>query len=140
VSVSSKAGSNGKPNGRRYYDCSKCPAYCCAIYELVDVAREDIERLAQHFGVDFETAQRRFTKIDQKTRVLRRKADPVLGQACKFLDLETRRCTVYEARPQTCRSYPPTTRCALYDLLRFERRLHDDETALPLVQITFYRR
>jgi Fe-S-cluster containining protein len=133
-------GSNGKSAKRSYFDCSKCPAYCCAIYELVDVDGSDVERLARHFGVDYETALRRFTKIDSQKRVLRRKADPVLGQACKFLDLETRRCTVYEARPQTCREYPALARCALYDLLRSERKRHDDENALPLVQITFLER
>jgi len=29
-------------------------------------------------------------------------------------------------------------RCALYDLLRFERQLHNDQTAPPLVKISFY--
>lgn len=132
-------GSSRKPTRRSNYDCSKCPAYCCAVYELVDVAAEDIERLARHFGVDYETAQRRFTKMDEGHRVLRRKADPVLGRACKFLDLKTRRCTVYEARPETCREFPKAARCGFYDLLRFEREHSNDETSLPLVKLTFYK-
>ena len=140
MAVKPKAGPDGKPKKRRYYDCSKCPAYCCAIYDLVEVTRGDVERLARHFGVDYETALRRFTKRDGEERVLRRKADPVLGRACRFLDLKTRRCTVYEARPQTCRDYPTRARCALYDLLRAEREHHKDESALPLVQLTFLER
>ena len=28
-------------------------------------------------------------------------------------------------------------RCAYYDVLQFERRQQDDETVIPLVQITF---
>lgn len=73
-------------------------------------------------------------------RVLRRKADPVLGRACKFLDLKTRRCTAREARPQTCREFPKATRCGFYDLLRFEREHSNDETSLPLVKLAFYEK
>jgi hypothetical protein len=36
-----------------------------------------------------------------------------------------------------CREFPITTRCAYYDLLKFEREQQDDPNALPIVQITF---
>ncbi|HZT60449.1 MAG TPA: YkgJ family cysteine cluster protein [Pyrinomonadaceae bacterium] len=130
--------SNGKKAKRRHFDCSKCPAYCCSVYDIVNVERKDIERLAKHFGVDYETASRRFTKAEGEGRVLRRKADPMLGRACRFLDLETRRCTVYDARPKTCREFPDAARCGFYDLLRFERKHAGDETVLPLVKITYF--
>jgi hypothetical protein len=56
------------------YDCSKCPAYCCSIYERVQVTRRDINRLAKHFGVNYETALVRYTRTYNSTeRVLRRK-------------------------------------------------------------------
>ena len=122
---------------RSYYNCAKCPAYCCAIYDLVNAKQSDIERLAKHFRVSIRTAVRRFTKTYQGTRILRQKADPIFGKACKFLDPETRRCTVYEARPDACREFPKRARCALYDLLTFERRWEKDENVLPLVAITF---
>ncbi len=32
---------------------------------------------------------------------------------------------------------PGRSRCAYYDLLQFERRQQDDQTVIPLVQITF---
>jgi Fe-S-cluster containining protein len=54
-----------------------------------------------------------------------------------FLNQETRGCSIYHARPAVCREYPDRTRCAYYDLLRFERIQQDDQTVLPLVQITF---
>jgi Fe-S-cluster containining protein len=73
----------------------------------------------------------------QGERILRRKADPIFGRACKFLDPELRRCTIYEGRPSTCREFPAQTRCAYYDLLQFERVQQGDDTVLPLVQITF---
>ena len=122
---------------RSYYDCTKCPAYCCSIYERVQVTKSDLKRLAAHFGVDLETAQRRFTTTWQGEQILRRKADPIFGKACKFLDPATRQCTIYDARPLVCRNFPDRVRCAYYDLLQFERIQQGDDTVLPLVQITF---
>ncbi len=122
---------------RSYYNCSKCPAYCCSIYERVQVTKRDIQRLANHFDIDFETAVRRFTTTWEGERILRRKADPIFGKACKFLNPTTRQCTVYDARPRVCRDFPNRARCAYYDLLQFERNQQGDETVVPLVQITF---
>ena len=122
---------------RSYYNCSKCPGYCCSIYERVQVTPRDIKRLARYFAVDFETAERRFTTTWQGERILRRKADPIFGKACKFLDPVKRMCTIYDARPLTCRQFPARERCAYYDLLQFERSQQGDDTVLPLVQITF---
>ena len=130
-------GSIAKTAQPSYYNCSKCPAYCCSIYERVQVTKRDINRLANYFGVDVETAQRRFTTTWQGEHILKRKADPIFGKACKFLDPSTRRCTIYEGRPSVCREFPDRTRCAYYDLLTFERSQQGDETVLPLVQITF---
>ena len=130
-------GSIAKTPQPSYYNCSKCPAYCCSIYERVQVTKRDINRLANYFGVDVETAQRRFTTTWQGEHILKRKADPIFGKACKFLDPSTRRCTIYEGRPSVCREFPDRARCAYYDLLTFERSQQGDETVLPLVQITF---
>lgn len=119
------------------YDCTKCLAYCCSVYERVQVSKRDAHRLARYFNTDYDTAIRRFTVPYENERVLRRKADPVLGKACKFLDPKTRGCTIYEARPAVCREYPVQTRCAYYDLLEFEREQQDDQSVVPLIQITF---
>jgi uncharacterized protein len=121
----------------RYYDCSDCPAYCCSVYERVTVDKRDLKRLAKHFGLSVHATVQRFTKIYDNERILRRKSDPIFGQACTFLDPETRQCTIYHARPLVCRNFPDRSRCAYYDLLQFEREQQGDETAVPLVQITF---
>jgi len=120
-----------------YYNCAKCPAYCCSIYERVQVTKRDLKRLAKHFALDLETAARKLTTVWQGERVLRRKADPIFGKACKFLNPLTRQCTIYHARPLVCREFPARSRCAYYDLLTFERSQQGDPTVLPLVQITF---
>jgi len=124
---------------RVYFDCSKCPAYCCSIYERVQVTKRDLNRLAKHFGVAVEVAAKRYTKIDTYSgdRVLRRKKDVIFEEACRFLDPETRGCTIYHARPAVCREYPARSRCSYYDVIQFERDQQDDPGVVPLVQITF---
>jgi Fe-S-cluster containining protein len=125
------------PSKPSYYNCAKCPAYCCSIYERVQVTKRDINRLAKHFKIGVDAAIQRFTTTYNNERILRRKADPIFGKACRFLDPATRRCTIYFARPSVCREFPDRTRCAYYDLLQFERSQQGDETVVPLVQITF---
>ena len=122
---------------RTYFDCDKCPAFCCSIYERVQVTKHDITRLAKHFGVSFETARRRFTKQWEDERVLKKVSDKIFSETCIFLDQDKRGCTIYHARPNVCREYPDRVRCAYYDVLQFERRQQADDTVLPLVQITF---
>ena len=122
---------------RALYDCEKCPAFCCSVYERVAANKRDVARLAKHFGVSEEIARKRYTRTIDGETVLRRSEDPILGEACMFLDRETRGCTVYHARPGTCRQYPVTARCAYWDLMKFERRQQGDETIVPRVSIYF---
>ncbi|MBA2340906.1 MAG: YkgJ family cysteine cluster protein [Pyrinomonadaceae bacterium] len=123
---------------RIHFDCTKCPAFCCSIYERVQVTKRDISRLAKHFGVTVESAIKRYTKMHSGERVLRRTHDELFdADACMFLDREKRGCTIYHARPAICREYPARSRCSYYDVLRFERQQQDDENVLPLFQITF---
>jgi Fe-S-cluster containining protein len=119
------------------YDCDKCVAYCCSIYERVQVGPRDIRRLATHFGVTPDVATARYTKLFGKERILRRRADRLFGQACMFLNQDTRKCTIYDARPGTCRAFPTTSRCAYFDLIQFEREQQNDPDVIPLVKITF---
>ncbi|HWN09396.1 MAG TPA: YkgJ family cysteine cluster protein [Pyrinomonadaceae bacterium] len=119
------------------YDCDKCVAYCCSIYERVQVTPKDIRRLAAHFKVTPEAAALRFTKLNGKERILRRRADRLFGQACMFLNQETRKCTIYDARPDVCREFPDDSRCAYFDLIEWERKQQNDPDVIPLVKITF---
>lgn len=107
------------------YDCKKCPGYCCS-YPLIALDKRDVERLARHFGLSFEAARQKFT-VERWGRKysMRRKADAIFGRICRFFDTDKRRCTIYEARPTLCRSYPGG-RCGYYDFLSFERRAQED--------------
>jgi Fe-S-cluster containining protein len=125
------------PKPRSYYNCVECPAFCCSVYERVQVTKRDIRRLAKHFGVTEEVATERYTKMYAKERVLRRKRDHLFGVACQFINPETRGCGIYNARPAVCREFPLTKRCAYWDLYQFEKEQQDDPEVLPLVKITF---
>jgi len=113
------------------YDCSKCPAYCCS-YDHITVGKRDLNRLAKHFGIDVETAERRFTKTAEGEQVLRHQHDEVYRSVCMFLDTKTRRCTIYEARPAVCHEYPAHARCGYYEFLKWERSYQDDPEFVPM--------
>ncbi|MFO7277927.1 MAG: YkgJ family cysteine cluster protein [Pseudomonadota bacterium] len=111
------------------YDCLKCPGYCCS-YGRIVVTERDIARLARYFDIPVEKARHRFayryrTK-DVDEWILRHRKDHVFRSVCRFLDPETRRCTVYEARPAVCREYPDGIRCGYFEFLMFEREHQDD--------------
>lgn len=131
---------NGKPFPipvkavvRVQYSCKKCPAYCCS-YPEIEVTPRDIERLGRRFGLDYRTAEARFTKYDPKEKVqlLRHRKDKVFATVCAFLHPKERRCTVYEHRPAVCREYPDSKRCGYYDFLKFERAHQDDPKFIAL--------
>jgi Fe-S-cluster containining protein len=116
-----------KTRSRKRYNCLKCPAYCCS-YAHIPVTESDVDRLADHFSLSPETARRRFTKAgdEENPRVLRHKSDTHFTTICRFVDSETRNCTVYEARPEICRDFPAQNRCGYYDFLSFERVVQED--------------
>ena len=122
---------------RSLFDCNKCPAFCCSIYDRVRVTKRDVNRLAKHFNVPYEVALRRYTKDHDGERVLKRVPDHIFPKTCMFLDQHTRRCTIYTARPAPCREYPNRSRCAYYDLLQFERQQQGQDSIMPVIELTF---
>jgi Fe-S-cluster containining protein len=113
-----------------FYDCLNCPSYCCT-YPRIPVTLADVRRLARHFDLTEEKAISEFTKPGwtKRERVLRHQPDEVFGTACRFLDLETRLCTVHKARPSTCRGHPDGPNCGYYVFLMSERRDQNDPDA-----------
>ncbi|MBT3789262.1 MAG: YkgJ family cysteine cluster protein [Alphaproteobacteria bacterium] len=109
------------------YNCDKCPGYCCS-YVRICVTPDDVRRLAAHFDVSEEDAASNFTRegYEENEIILRHEPDEHFGTACRFLDQEERRCTIYEARPEACREFPGVRRCGYYDFLSFERRCQEN--------------
>jgi Fe-S-cluster containining protein len=89
---------------RLRFECTGCGACCTqrGSYAHVYVNDEEASALAGHLGVSVATFRRRFTFVDREGwRQLRFDTG-----ACTFLDPETKRCTVYAARPVQCRTFP----------------------------------
>ena len=123
------------------FDCLNCVGICCSVYRHIEVSKRDLNRIARHFGITPEAAAVKYTKLAGGQRILRRKRDKLFGTTCIFHDLDTRLCGEYDARPLTCRLWPNQGAsdgdCVYYDVLQFERALQDDETVVPLIQLTF---
>jgi len=131
IPIAKTAASPAKP--RVQYDCLKCPGYCCS-YDLIEVGKRDVARLAKHFELTYQQAEDRFTKYDrdEKVRTLRHQKDKLFGKICTFFDTKKRQCTVYHARPNLCRDYPAEPRCGYFEFLKFEREHQQDETWVAL--------
>ena len=116
------------------YDCSKCPGYCCS-YPRIEVKDKDLKRLAKHFGLPVEEAERKFTRRykddESDERILRHHKDEIYGTICRFFDRTERRCTVYAARPDVCRQYPNGSTCGYYGFIQFERKHQGDPDFIP---------
>jgi Fe-S-cluster containining protein len=84
------------------FECSQCGNCCTGAPGYVWVNRGEIEDLAAHQGMtvaQFETQNVRKVGI-RKSLVEYPNGD------CVFFDGHARKCTVYEARPQQCRTWP----------------------------------
>ena len=112
---------------RKKYDCLKCPGYCCS-YPVIEVKDRDAARIARHFNMPLDKAEKKFFKSSHGyKRVMRRKKDKHFGRICRFFDTEARRCTIYEVRPWPCRDFPGEDNCGYWDFLSFERNAQEDE-------------
>lgn len=93
--------------------CDRCMANCCTM--PVEVKLPDLVRLelVDPFEAEHESPKqiaKRLSKagliehfnFKHEIYTLGRRAD---GD-CRFLDAQTRRCTVYDKRPGTCRKHP----------------------------------
>jgi Fe-S-cluster containining protein len=81
--------------------CNSCAANCCTM--PVEVKMADLIRLelVDPFEAEHEEPKQ-IAKRLQKIFTLSRRAN---GD-CQNLDAKTRRCTVYDKRPNTCRLHP----------------------------------
>ena len=81
-------------------DCTRC-ANCCKTMPP-GVTDEDVERIAAHLGMSREAFVAAYLEVDKEEGGYRMRAVP-----CPFLGADDR-CTIYEVRPEDCRSVPHT--------------------------------
>lgn len=92
--------------------CSDCIAACCMM--PVEVRAEDLVRLGFIDLIEFENSPKKVFKQLKKLGVVCSFREGtglfMLTQRpngdCYFLDPLTRRCRVYESRPDVCRKFP----------------------------------
>lgn len=92
--------------------CEQCEAWCCRL--PVEVRLPDLLRLglASEFEADepLKGIAKRLMKAGIVAHFNHRDGVFTLVQHssgdCVYLDRRTRRCTVYEQRPETCRQHP----------------------------------
>ena len=84
------------------FECSQCGDCCTGAPGYVWVNGEEIAALAEHLGLPVEEFERKFVR-----KVGVRKSLIEYGNGdCVFFDGKARKCTVYEARPKQCRTWP----------------------------------
>jgi uncharacterized protein len=83
-----------------HMDCTQC-ANCCR-YSEVSITPFDINRIAEYLGTTPAEIVRLYTKEDPEGPALRLLKNSQDG--CVFLDGNL--CMIYDARPQTCRTFP----------------------------------
>ncbi len=84
------------------FQCTQCGNCCTGAPGYVWVNAEEIERLAALVGLGIAAFEERYVR-----RVGTRKSLVEFDNGdCVFFDSKARTCTVYDARPRQCRSWP----------------------------------
>lgn len=84
------------------FQCTQCGDCCTGAPGYVWVNAEEIQQLAELIGVDVPTFEAKYVR-----RVGNRRSLVEFDNGdCVFFDGQTRKCTVYGARPRQCRSWP----------------------------------
>ncbi|MSP26193.1 MAG: YkgJ family cysteine cluster protein [Myxococcales bacterium] len=84
------------------FRCTGCGDCCTGAPGFVWVNSEEVAQLAAQLGVEPAEVERRYVRRVGSRRSLMERTN---GD-CIFFDHEARTCSVYEARPTQCRSYP----------------------------------
>jgi uncharacterized protein len=84
------------------FQCTQCGDCCTGAPGYVWVNAEEIAALAAHAGLEVNEFEAQFVRRvgSRKSLIEYENGD------CVFFDSKARKCNVYEARPQQCRTWP----------------------------------
>lgn len=87
--------------------CNSCGGNCCiGDSGYIWINSNEILNLSSYLNISVEQLQTRFlNKIGYKYSIKEVKLSPT-NFACCFFDLEKRCCSVYDVRPNQCRTFP----------------------------------
>ena len=80
------------------FECEQC-GHCCT-YDQTPIETADLKRIAKNTEHEMEYLVSLF-----KNNIYAKMYLPTSG-GCMFLDKETKKCTIYDARPSTCMFFP----------------------------------
>ncbi|MES2274096.1 MAG: YkgJ family cysteine cluster protein [Chlamydiota bacterium] len=83
------------------FGCTGCGKCCTGSPGYVYLSLQDLERFSAHFKITQEEFMKKYTRfVDDQYALL----DKPGSDDCLFL--QNNQCTVYEARPTQCRTFP----------------------------------
>ncbi|AXX87554.1 YkgJ family cysteine cluster protein [Malaciobacter marinus] len=87
--------------------CSSCQGNCCIGESgYIWITKEEIDNLSKYLDISLEELRLKYLKkITYKYSLKEIKLEEN-NYACVFFDLEKRQCSIYEARPTQCRTFP----------------------------------
>ena len=84
------------------FECTQCGDCCTGAPGFVWVNQEEIDAIAAKINLDVDEFEKKYVrKIG-----MRRSLVEFPNGDCVFFDTEKRNCSVYEARPRQCRTWP----------------------------------
>lgn len=84
------------------FQCTQCGDCCTGAPGFVWVNQEEIDAIAAKINLDVEEFEKKYVR-----RIgMRRSLVEYPNGDCVFFDTEKRNCTVYEARPRQCKTWP----------------------------------
>jgi len=84
------------------FECTQCGDCCTGAPGYVWVNKEEIHQIAELVGMSVPAFEEKFVR---KVGVRKSLIEYENGD-CVFFDTVARKCTVYEARPRQCRTWP----------------------------------
>ena len=89
------------------HECSNCSGDCCIGESgYIWINPSEIQKLSELLNISMdELKQKYLNKINYKYSIKEKK----LAQdnyACAFFDLDLKQCSIYDARPSQCRTFP----------------------------------
>ncbi len=84
------------------FKCSQCGDCCTGAPGYVWVNKAEIAALAEEIGLELDEFEQKYVR---KIGIRKSLVEFPNGD-CVFFDGESRKCTVYHARPRQCRTWP----------------------------------
>ncbi|QKJ23727.1 YkgJ family cysteine cluster protein [Poseidonibacter lekithochrous] len=97
----------GYPYGFDPSGCEACGGNCCIGESgYIWINPKEIEFLSKHLNITLDEVRIKFLEKKGYKYSIKEIQLDVNNYACTFFDLEKKQCSIYEARPIQCRTFP----------------------------------